>query len=516
MRNIITILLASLVVSTCFAIPARKGAFIYTTADGVEQEVYLHGDEFFHYLTDSEGNWLDESTLLPLTNEEQSLRRSQGQRRAQARRAKQAQSIERLLASKGIIILVSYSDESFQSSLSDMKDWAMGNQYTYNGATGSVRQYFLDQSWGSYDMQIDVYGPVTVSKEASYYGKNDRYGNDLHADELVVEACKLAAAQGADFSQYDSNNDGYVDWVVVLYAGRGEADGGSESTIWPHQWDLSETNKTFKLNGKTINHYCCLNEIDSESNKRCGIGTFCHEFSHIMGLPDLYETNYNPTGVHTLMEWDVMDYGPYNNNGNTPPAYSAYERWFMGWLQPTLVNSAISVTLPDINSSKAAVLMTETGQNVTDILNPNPNTFYLFENRQKIGWDRYLPGNGMLITKIKFNYNDWYYNEVNNSSSNMGVDLMEARTNTSNYGKSNDAYPAGSTSFTKNTNYTVTNISLTDGIIHFDVNGGGQSLVLGLEDIEYCESTQKILLDGQLYIIRNDVIYDLSGRIVQF
>ena len=107
---------------------------------------------------------------------------------------------------------------------------------------------------------------------------------------------------------------------------------------------------SFQLDGKTVDHYCCLNEIDGSSNKRCGIGTFCHEFSHVMGLPDFYATNQ--ASHRTLGSWDIMDYGPYNNNGNTPPNYTAYERWFMGWIEPTLLNTACSVTLPRCRTAR--------------------------------------------------------------------------------------------------------------------------------------------------------------------
>ena len=96
----------------------------------------------------------------------------------------------------------------------------------------------------------------------AYYGEDgSKTGSDKHADELVVEACQLAAAQGADFSPYDYNNDGKVDWVVVLFAGLGQNDGGAVNTIWPHQSDLSNKGKAFQLNGKTVDHYCILNEI---------------------------------------------------------------------------------------------------------------------------------------------------------------------------------------------------------------------------------------------------------------
>ena len=533
MKKILSIVMLFAAAASAAAMPARREGVVRTASDGTEKTVYLHGDAFYHYMTDGEGNWLDEKTLMPLSAEARAARQEHGEARIAARRRVQQAQMEtgtsRLLAPRGVVILVSYKDTPFSSTNADMTEWAMGEDYRYNGATGSIHQYFYDQSWGQYDMQIDVVGPVTVSKNASYYGNNvtDYWGNsgDEHADELVVEACRLADAQGVDFSKYDSNNDGKVDWVVILYAGKGEADGGEASTIWPHQYDLSYTNMDFKLDGKTIDHYCCLNEIEGRTGARCGIGTFCHEFSHVMGLPDFYSTQQNSTHK-TLGAWDIMDYGPYNNNGNTPPNYSAYERWFMGWIEPTLVSSASTVTLPLLQETGAAAVITKTGKAISNILAPNPSVFYLFENREKSGWDKYIPGKGMLITKVSWDRNKWLNNTVNNTASAMGVDIIEADGRAAYYdyqGKARDAFPAGATSFTTSfttssrllvepyVNHEITNIRLLNGVITFDVDGGEQQ---GIEATPSDSPTrgEKILRDGKLYIMYKGTMYDVQGR----
>ena len=514
MKKIFSILCVCAVAVSATAVPARRDGILRTAADGTEKTVYLHGNENFHYMTDAEGNWLDEETLAPMSEEAKALRLEAGRQRV-ARRAKQETGTSRLLAPRGAVILVSYADKAFSQTNADMTDWAMGDNYTYRNATGSIRKYFRDQSWGQYDMQIDVIGPVTVSQNLSYYGSNDGRGSDKHADELVVEACQLAAAAGADFSQYDSNNDGEVDWVVILYAGKGEADGGAANTIWPHQYDLAYTGKDFELNGKTINHYCCLNEIDGQTNKRCGIGTFCHEFSHVMGLPDFYATQDGATH-HTLVDWDIMDYGPYNNGGNTPPCYSAYERWFMGWIEPRLINDAsCSVVLPPLSDCRTACYMNAQGKAIEDILDPNPKTFYIFENRQQEGWDYYLPGEGMLITKITFSKSKWEGNTVNNYASSMGVDIIEAQTNTGKAGALTDVYPEGATQFTQITQYQVTNIVMGNRIVTFDVNGGGANIHLDVENVEGDKAQgTKVLRDGRLVIERGGKSYDVTGRLV--
>ena len=514
MKKLFGIVVLCAVAVSAVAVPARRDGVLRTAEDGTEKVVFLNGDETFHYLTDENGVWLDEETLLPMSEEVKGERlKVRGESKmAKARRARQETGTERLLASRGAVILVSFADKAFSSSNADMTQWAMGETYTYNGATGSIRQYFIDQSWGQYAMEIDVIGPVKVSKSVSYYGKNDYNGDDQHADEMVVEACKLAHdSLGVDFSRYDNNGNGKVDWVVILYAGKGEADGGASSTIWPHQYELSYTGKSFKLDGKTVDHYCCLNELDGSTGKRCGIGTFCHEFSHVMGLPDFYATNN--ARHRTMCDWDIMDYGPYNNGGNTPPNYSAYERWFMGWFNPKLVNSKCSVILPELHTSCGAVYMTEDGSAITDILSPMPKVFYLFENRQQSGWDYYLPGSGMLITKVNYSVSKWLNNTVNNTSTNLGIDIMEAKTNTSQYARATDLYPKGATEFTKITNYQITNIAMENTIVTFDVNGGGKEVNLGVENVQSGDvQCTKVLIDGKVVIIRNDVQYDITGK----
>ena len=502
------------VAGSATAVPARRGGFVRTAEDGTQKTVFQYGDETFHYITDENGQWLDDATLQPLNEEAKAAKlQTKGKSKmAKARRMKEETGTDRLLAPRGVVILVSYSDKDFKQTNAAMTEWAMGDDYTYNGATGSIRQYFLDQSWGQYDLQIDVVGPVKVSKTLSYYGSNDAQGSDKHPDELVVEACQLAAEQGVDFSQYDSNEDGEVDWVVILYAGKGEADGGASNTIWPHQYDLAYTDEEFLLDGKLVNHYCCLNEIDGSSGYRCGIGTFCHEFSHVMGLPDFYATNQ--ADHRTMGSWDIMDAGPYNNEGNTPPCYSAYERWFMGWMEPVLLDDACSVVLPSLDESHRACLITATGKGIEDILAPSPSIFYLLENRQQLGWDKYIKGSGLMITKVNWSRSKWEQNTVNNVASQMGVDIIEAKANTSySTDKATDLYPAGSSSFTKVTQYQVTDIAMSNRIVTFNVNGGGQEINLDVPNVPTSNiSVQKVIENGKVIILRDGQKFDILGN----
>ena len=280
-----------------------------------------------------------------------------------------------------------------------------------------------------------------------------------------------------DFTLYDNDNDGYVDFVYVFYAGYGEADGGSANTIWPHAYSLTASNINCTIDGKRVDSYACSNEMSSVSGVHDGIGTFCHEFSHVLGLPDLYITSNVRTTHKTLGEWDIMDYGPYNNDGNTPPNYSGHERFFMGWATPRVLTTDEEVVLHDLASTNEVLLISETDEHNLIGNDPSPSTFYILENRQQTGLDTYLPGHGLMLTKINYSYSKWHYNTVNNTSSSMGVDLIEAdgkAPNQSNYnlqngywGKATDLFPAGATAYSGLGNHAISNIQETDGIITF-------------------------------------------------
>lgn len=516
--------------------PARRGAITVTQPDGSQLTAYLHGDAYYHYYTTADGKMLQRdaegfyrATAMP-SDEELQARRNNSPRRI----AKQQHGSELNLAPRGLIILVNFSNLSFKTDIAEIDSMINGLNYSrrYSGysadgrrttvtSSGSARQYFHETSCGQYNPVFDVMGPVTVSQKYSYYGGNNSNGDDKNPEQMVKEACQLVDDE-VDFSIYDNDNDGYVDFVYIIYAGYGEADGAGENYIWPHNYWLSASSVKCVVDGKTVDNYACSNEIDYASRQHDGIGTFCHEFSHVLGLPDLYVTN---NGTHkTMGSWDILDYGPYNNDGNTPPHYSAYERFFMGWLKPVVINSACDIELPALCDVNTAALLTSSGQHNGIGNNPNPTTFYMLENRQKKSWDAYLPGHGMLITKVSYSQSKWDGNTVNNTRSSMGVDIVEADGSAPAYdeddydngyfGKLKDAYPAGASAFTKLEEYQVTDITETNGIIYFKVNGGGEAILLDVEDPVQPKSltTKKIFRNGQILIEHNGGYYDLLGN----
>ncbi|MDE6811316.1 MAG: M6 family metalloprotease domain-containing protein, partial [Muribaculaceae bacterium] len=254
---------------------------------------------------------------------------------------------------RALVILVIFPDKFFSMEQPGDYYHRMLNEenFSLDDATGSARDFFINNSQGVFTPQFDVYGPVLMSKPSKYYGENDRYGYDLHPEEVVVEALtKLDST--VDFSLYDTDNDDVIDNVYVFYAGIGEQDSYQASAIWPHSanildFDIEE--KEFYFDGKLLNHYAMSNEINSKSMKPDGMGTFVHEFSHVLGLPDLYATAY--TSSFTPGRYSTLDRAPYNNLGRTPANYSLFERLSLDWASPEIISTSGVYTLYPIEES---------------------------------------------------------------------------------------------------------------------------------------------------------------------
>lgn len=383
---------------------------------------------------------------------------------------------------KGLIILVQYKDIKFGTSYTNgvkqyFDDLMHKDGFNEYGGTGSVHEYFYEMSKGQFDPEFDVFGPVTLSNNRSYYGGNDSYGDDKAPEQMVIDACKLIDAD-VNFADYDNDNDGYVDNVYVFYAGQGEASYGPAESVWPHSWEIESARKSLKLDGVNINRYACSNEW--ESNRPDGVGTFIHEFSHVMGLPDLYHTT-SSSAAYTPGSYSCMDYGPYNNNGRTPPAYSIYERNALGWIQPRVLSAAETITLEEIQASNDGCI----------IQTDDTNEFFLLENRQNTKWDTYIPGHGMMIWHVDFVQSVFDNNVVNNTKSHQYVDIVEANNNPNNGSETAMAgwtWPGttNKTQFTSSTtpalkswsnkaiDLPITNITEENSRITFDVLGGSR------------------------------------------
>ena len=437
------------------AIPAKKG--LWTTrklADGTEVRVQLKGDEHVHFWEAADGTLYAEGNDHLIKADAESMQAKAMARRAKAEARRAARLPKKGIGDfthytgkkKGLVILVNFANMKFKEEHDKALYERICNEEGYTseeGFVGSVYDYFKAQSYGQFELTFDVVGPYQLPRNYSYYGQNDSQGNDLRPGEMVAAACN-AADDDVDFTDYDWDGDGRVDQVLVIYAGQGEADGGASSTVWPHEWELSESDygKTLHLDDVTIDTYACTNE--RTANSIAGIGTICHEFSHCLGLPDMYDTQYG--GNFGMGAWSLMDYGAYNDNGFCPANYTSFEKYTSGWVEPIeLVESQ------QIDNMKAISEAPE----VYMLRNDNyANEYYLVENRQKTGWDAYLPGQGLLVLHVDFDYDIWANNIVNTNVSkytalSWGVPandhqrctIFHANNQKSQYGSSGDTYP---------------------------------------------------------------------------
>ncbi len=390
---------------------------------------------------------------------------------------------------KSLVILVSFKDKNFVVTNPSTSFSSLLNTqgYSENGGTGSARDYFRASSYGQFNPNFDIVGPYQLPDSMKYYGANDQDDYDVKPTEMVADACSLAD-NDVNFADYDLDGDGYIDNVFIYYAGYNEAEGGPETTIWPHRWVVHSSNYSGNkvFDGKILYDYACTSELrGSTGSNMCGIGTFTHEFGHVIGLPDHYHTD--DPDKNTLGNWSIMDYGAYLNQGRTPPAYSAYDRFYLGWLTPEEVNSPSHKTLFPLSQSMTPLsstagqsyLLSATSHNLNGA-NPTPNEFFILEYRKKTGWDSYLPGEGMLIWHIDYNQAAWDDNSPNNytgttqtASSHMRIYLQPLSGNTTTPGA---AFTSGSF-YPKTWNGTsinrpITNIAKVADSISFTLMGG--------------------------------------------
>lgn len=449
-------------VLSVWAVPAKRGVWCsLSLVDGTEVKAQLVGDEFLHYYVSEDGTKYvqDESTGLyrKMTDEVTAQRRA-AVRRAQAQ-GRQKRMLRKAQASnvfqgtkKGLIILVQFTDSKFKSGhdLALYERIANDENYSGNNFRGSIKDYFKAQSHGQFELDFDVAGICQLQHPYAYYGKNNSQKEDVKPGEMVAEACLWAHEHGINFSKYDWNGDGEVDQVFVLYAGHGEASYKDANTIWPHMYYLSASDygKPLSLDGVTVDTYACSSELNGDGNLD-GIGTFCHEFSHCMGFPDLYDTSY--AGWFGMGDFDLMCSGSYNGDSKCPAGYSAYEKAECGWL--TLKD----MTDVEKETSIAGVQPMSADGDAYVIKNKgHEDEYYILENRQKTGWDSYLPASGLMITHVDYDADIWGWNMPNTSgkyedangntktNDHQRLTIFRAGKSTDEYGDASDLYPYGS------------------------------------------------------------------------
>lgn len=528
------------------AVPTNPKSFVVTQIDGTKVELRFIGDEDFsyyctmdgvpvkkvdnayYYATISDDGILQSSGILVHESAERNIAEvafissnknnvvkrikstwsEKMARRNAQRMAKVNAKRERRKAfghpttyegkKKGIVILVNYADLKMKST-STREAWDdqfNKKGYSKNSHQGSVRDYFLDQSYQKLDIEFDVVGPYTVSQGWKYYGKDNGKKSDAYSCQLVSEACKLADPD-VNFKDYDWDGDGEVDQVFVVFAGYSAASGYNDDAIWPHEWHISygqyygDGNGALKLDGVKVDTYALSSELlgTSGSTMDC-IGVAVHEFSHCLGLPDFYDVDGK--GTQCMDYWDVLDAGCYsgpNWRGEVPTGYTAYERNFAGWLEYEELTNPCKITgLEDLGTTPHAYIWYNKG---------NKNEYFILENRQAKNWFKYpVSAHGLFVYHVDYDRRAWENDRPNNDANHPrmtyvpadksfdrantgqmvsdffpGTKYVRSLTNTSHtscYGKMFNKNSDG----TYNTNMELTSIMESAGKISFVFNGG--------------------------------------------
>ena len=541
------------------AVPAKKLQKVITLANGTQVSVELRGDEYLSWWEGTDGTAYrttatDENVFEAFDLEAQkpaaAARRARTEQGRVARLARVKNSLKgaddkmRGLGGdhitykgvkKGLVVLVDFKNKKFADGhdLEYYKNVINGKDFSdeEEGYVGSVRDYFLAQSNGQFELDFDVVGPVTMSKNYGYYGNDGACQKDEKVYEMIKEACDGIKDQ-VNLKNYDWDGDGEADQVFFLYAGLGQASGGSAGTIWPHESELRywPCGVLSYPTGK-INTYACANELQPETQGSsryisAGIGTICHEFSHCLGFADMYDTTGG--GGYGMSVFDVMDQGSYNGNGFVPCNYTAFERIYAGWVEPIeLIDPA---TVKDMKS------VSDYGRPFIMYNYKNTNEYFLLENRQNTGWDKGLYGsNGLLIVHVNYVPSRWANNSVNSSAEKIQcctvVNADGSRENTQ-YSLQGDLYPYEVKGVTMNDEFTdysepaaklynknsdnsyalgipITKIKRSKGSVSFLVCGG--------DDKNVIDNTFKGVVDGinGVTVVKRTVdnrIYSIDGR----
>ena len=496
MKKLIFTLFCALTCLVASAVPAIPTPQTVTQPNGEELTVRIKGDEFYHYMTTADGytivmNEQGYYTYGKLVNDEvvasKIIARDAQYRSASDNAWLQATGKNLKSASKiaagikaraqrdalphlntinynnfhGIVILVEFTDSHFTRS--DVQDfyYNMINQENYTGytnedgsanaygrCTGSVRDYFHDNSNGIFEPQFDIAGPFEVP-----YSVNQ---GDQYSTSIFLSAIQQANPT-VDFSQYDLDNNGVVDLVYFIYADTpSSSDSSSPNHIWPHR---SRFTMNVKYDNKYIRDYACSAEyIYAKSNGIFdGIGTICHEFSHVLGLPDLYDTNENDNAVNGEAqhpgEWELMAGGNYQNNARTPVAYSLYDRYSTGFANYQIINAEGEYSLNPIGPTGDGYILKS----------PVNKEVFLIDNRQKTTkWDAYAPGHGMVIVRMDSTNNYvWTSNAPNGNANRLYYDMLRAGGSKS-FESDSDPFP-GTLGVPMVTNNTFANLKTYNG-----------------------------------------------------
>ena len=530
-------MVASMVSLSAFANPAHRGSVMLPQPDGTLVSVSLVGDEFYHYnstadgytiLLNEAGAWVyaerDGMVLVPT----ELLAHNEGERGAEelaflagvpkhlvdearvaeghVRRVKRDVDLSNFDFENfhGLVILLDFTDKKFASEdpqafyteMFSSEDFTRYHDpFTDRDVScpGSVRDYFNDQSNGAFQPPFDVYGPYPATYVQNGVAMQARAVQCNNYSQIIFNNALKQADGDIDFSRYDNNGDGKIDMVYFLVAGYSSSySGNSRGYLWPHAGNLNWTGSSY--DGKKIDRYASSTELygfESAPNTVTveGIGTVAHEFSHVLGLPDFYDTDYDEGGgqSHDPGGWDIMAGGGDYNYGRSPVGYTYYERYALGWAEGREITGPGSYTLNPVNTSHEGYILRT----------PVENEFFTIENRQKTGWDAYLPGHGMIVTRVdSTNVNIWNRNEVNCNPDHNYFEMLRAGNSrsgdsssdpfpgtTGNILLTNETQPSLLTWGGERSEYIFNAITETDGVIGFNVFRDG-TITSIVEDFE--------------------------------
>ena len=537
MKKFILFLVTAFVTISTFAVPAYRKPFTAKQSDGTELTVLLVGDEALHYYATADGKPLvkeangdfcyatfddagfvstkclahngavrsaaERALLSSIDYQAMEANISKASCARSATYKAAAQKAGSQIVPEGdvnvAVLLVQFKDVKFTYTKEDMNNILNTKDYVYENpianSIGSARDYFIAQSDGKFRPNFIVSDIVTLDYDMSYYGANDANGDDRRATYMVKDGINKANAAGFDFSVCDNNGDGEVEFVYCIYAGYSESYGAGANTVWPHQWQLSNEAGSITVDGVRCDTYACSGELvynesyESKIGKTmAGIGLICHEFSHCLGLHDIYDTT-EKSDNWCMDFWDLMDQGNYVAEGYVPVGYSAYQRDFCGWRKLVEINSKGLYSMGPL---------TQGGVGYKVVNDANRNEYYILENRKQEGWDKYLFGNGMLVIHVDYLKSAWDNNTINATANHPRYTLIPADNELLPYSSKQfaeslkgDIWPgtSGNTELTNTSipaakvytggymNKPITNIRYQDGIVSFNFMYGAFDVV---------------------------------------
>lgn len=451
------------------AVPANRKPFVVKQSDGTMLSIVLQGDEALHFFTTLDGKYVVKDTngdYCYATFSQDSGFLSTGivahekEKRSDAENeflagidivamdsavvethktrsmkykssvATRASSTASLITTGEVLVpvlLVEYQDVKFSFKKEDIEKMFNEPGYKYEFSIGnvecfgSVRDYFIAQSEGLFSPRFVLTDILTLPNDMAYYGGNDSSGNDKNPQAMIRQGIELAD-ETFDFSQFDNDGDGHVDFLYCIYAGYSEANRASSNTIWPHQWELTSNGSNKYVDGVYCNKYACSSELNiteefEEYGKwLSGIGTVCHEYSHCLGLHDVYDVSKN-SGNWGMDDWDLMGNGNFAAYGYIPVGYNSYQKDCCGWK---------SLEVLEKKGRYSMEAQSRGGVGYKIVNEANPNEYFILENRRCEGWDQTLAADGMMIIHVDYDKTAWKDNKINTTSGHPRFQIVPA------------------------------------------------------------------------------------------